>query len=119
MSWTDDNGETDTVYLYPGDAENYLADEGVYGYADKAAEDYFSSLANRARAISDTGLNELIDVINEAHEVEKFARQELSDSHYTYDEAEDRYTLDRADDLYMRWQAVYLQFSEWLGKWQL
>ncbi len=118
-SYTDDNGDEITFYLYPGDVEHYLADDGVNGYADKAAPDYFSNLITRIRTISETELNDLVEIINEAQSVSEYAMSELDNGHYTYNEEDDQFTLDKQDDLYNRWLEVYTSFSEWLTKWEL
>ncbi|MBR3503268.1 MAG: hypothetical protein IKO07_03365 [Clostridia bacterium] len=118
-SYVDDDGNEVSFFLYAGDVAQYLADDSVYGYADKAADDYFPGLVARARAISETELNDLIAIINDAKSVETYAMSELDNGNYTYDEAADQFSLNNQDDLYNRWLEVYTRFSEWLAKWEL
>ena len=118
-SYTDESGAEISYYLYPGDVENILADESAYGYAAEASPDYFPGLIRRVEAVSATGLTELTDIIAGAQEVEQYARAELSAGSYTYDEVADKYTLENNDELYNRFYAVYLEFSDWLTRYEL
>ena len=118
-SYTDESGAEISYYLYPGDVENILADEGTYGYAAEASPDYFPGLIRRVEAVSATGMTELTDIIAGAQEVEQYARAELSAGSYTYDEVADKYTLENNDELYNRFYAVYLEFSDWLTRYEL
>ena len=115
----DDSGAEQKVNMYPGDVEMYLQDDGMYGYADKAAEDYFPGLVTRLKAISDTELDDLVQIVQDAKEVETYALSELNEGHYAYDGENDRYDLTNSEELYNRWYDVYARFSEWLAKWQL
>ena len=118
-SYTDDSGSTVSYYLYPGDVENMLADEGAYGYAAEASADYFPGLIGRVQAISKTESEYLVSIIVEAQEVEQYARSELAAGNYTYDADNDKYILDNGEELYNRFYEVYLKFSEWLANYQL
>ncbi|MBR4442315.1 MAG: hypothetical protein IKS52_03470 [Clostridia bacterium] len=119
LTYTDENGESQTVSMYPGDVKIYLADDSVYGYADKSAEDYFPGLVARLKAISETELDDLVQIVEDAKAVETYALSELYEEHYTYDREKDRFDLTNSEELYNRWYAVYVRFSEWLAKWQL
>ena len=119
FTMTGEDGSTYQVYMYPGDVEMYLDDDGPYGYADKYAADYFPGLTARLKAISETDLDDLVQIVGDAKDVADYALAELADGHYTYDAGEDRYTLINSDELYSRWQGVYVRFSDWLAKWQL
>ena len=119
VSYYDEDGSYVFYYLYPGDVEMYLADDGLYGYADKADDGYFPGLVKRARAISETELEDLVEVIERAKEVEVTARQKLADGAFTYDEVSDKYILDDSEELYQLWADVYLMFSNWLTKWTM
>ena len=107
------------VSMYPGDVDMYLADDGLYGYADKAADGYFPGLVARLKAISETELDDLVQIVEDAKAVETYALSELSAGNYTYDGENDRYNLTNSEELYNRWYEVYLRFSQWLAKWQL
>ena len=116
---TDENGVTVPYYLYPGDAENVLADTGVGGYATQSSADYFPGLIKRVNAVSADKLQDLNGIIADAAELEAYARRELAQGHYQYDEAADKYNLDDYDNLDARFYEVYGRFSEWLTKYQL
>ena len=118
-SYTDENGEEITYYLYPGDTADILESDGLYGYATQASADYFPGLISRVTAVSSTGLTELTDIISSAQAVEQYARGELDAGNYTYDEAADKYTLTNSEDLYNQFYEVYLAFSNWLTQYEL
>ena len=119
VSYTDDNGEEISYFLYPGDAENYLADDSAYGYARFTDADYFPGLIRRVNAISETELTDLTQILSEARELEQYARGELSAQNYTYDEAADRYALDDAPGMTARFDDLYSRFSVWLAGWEV
>lgn len=116
---TGDDGETITFYLYPGDTENYLSDDGPYGYASYRADDYFDNLISRVNAISSTELTDLVEIIEEAHLLEQYAVSELEAGNYTFDEFADKYTLNDSENLANRFNDLYIRYSEWLGKWEV
>lgn len=112
----DESGNEITYFLYPGDVENILADEGPYGYAAQASDGYFPGLMQRAE---NAGSDELKQIISAAREVERFARSELEARKYTYDEETDKFTLNNNDALYGHFYAAYMQFSQWLASYEL
>lgn len=114
-----DDGTTDSWYLYPGDAINVLNDDSGYGYAQESAEGYFENLISRVRAISDTQLEDLVSIIEDAHDLEIYAREQLSEGAYVYDELQDKYTLNDASGMTERFDSIYLRFSQWLTKWEV
>ena len=116
---TDENGVAVPYYLYPGDAENVLADDGAGGFAKQADADYFPGLIRRVKAVSATKLMDLCVIIADAAELETYARRQLAQGHYRYDEAADKYILDDAQGMNERFYAIYDRFSEWLTKYQL
>lgn len=116
---TGDDGSTITYYLYPGDAQNYLNDDGPYGFASYRASDYFDNLIARVNAISSTELTDLVQIIQDAHTLEKYAVSELEAGNYAYDEFADKYTLNDSQNLADQFNALYLRYSQWLGKWQV
>ena len=117
--YTDNDGNQVTYFLYPGDVQNYLADDGPYGFAKQSSEDYFPGLIRRVEAVSADGLTELVQIIADAQAVAQYARSELDSGHYAYDEAADKYTLTDSEGLYDRFYEVYGKFSEWLTRYQL
>lgn len=112
-------------YLYPGDAKNFLEDEGAqynYGYKDG----YFDKIIKRINKISTTGFESLIKIINDAKTLSEYALNELYTGQYTYEEmyverfdnTDYVYTLidttlaKQADDL-------YYAFADWLSSFEM
>ena len=118
-SGVDGNGQQITYYLYPGDVENVLVDDGDYGYAAQANEDYFPGLISRVKNVGGDSLTELTEIIDDAQDLEQDARNELGEQRYSYDEAADKYILDNSDELYNRFYEIYGRFSQWLTKYEL
>ena len=115
----DENGVAVPYYLYPGDAENILADTGAGGYAAQSAPDYFPGLIKRVNAVNAVRLADLAEIIADAAELEAYARQQLAEGHYQYDEAADKYTLDDMQGMDDRFYEIYGRFSQWLTRYQL
>lgn len=118
-SYVDENGETVSYYLYPGDAMNYLQDTGVYGYGDKYADDYFPNLIARIHAISPDGLEDLVGIVEAAQQQANVALAALTNGDFVYDELADKYILNDSDALYEQFYDVYYQFSDWLARWEV
>ncbi len=118
-SMSDASGAVTTYFLYPGDAENQLADTGDYGFAKQSAADYFPGLIRRVEAVNGAQLGDLVDIIRDAAALEADARKALAEGAYTYDAAADKYVLNDNDLLYNRFYEVYGRFSEWLTKYEL
>lgn len=114
-----EDGTIESWYLYPGDAINVLNDDGAYGYAQESAEGYFENLISRVRAISSTQLEDLVSIVEDAHDLEIYGRQQLTEGAYVYDELQDKYTLNDASGMTERFDAIYLRFSQWLTKWEV
>lgn len=118
-SYTDENGQDVSFYLFPGDVSSILADDGPYGYAVQSSEDYYPGLIERVKAVSATELGELTGIIEDAQAVAEYARGELDNGNYSYDEASDKYVLNDGEGLYERFQTVYARFSNWLASYEL
>lgn len=118
-TFTFEDGSTASDYLYPGDVENYLQDTSVGGYADKAQEGYFDGLIARVRAISETELEDLVAILEQAEAAASYAREELKKGNFSYDEQAGKYVLTNAQELYDRFYEPYLAFSEWLARWEM
>lgn len=114
-----EDGSSVTYYLYAGDVEHYLQDDGPYGYAAQASADYFPGLIGRVQAVSADGLNDLVEVLTDAQAAEQYAREQLSSGNYVYDEATDKFTLNENEQLYQNYSDVYLKFDNWLAKYEL
>ena len=117
--YTDESGQQITYFLYPGDVENMLKDDGPYGYAAQASADYFPGLIARVKAVGGDALDDLVAIIEDAQALEQQARAELSEQRYTYDADADKYLLDNDEALYNRFYEVYGQFSQWLTQYEL
>lgn len=118
-SYLDENGETVTFNLYPGDVSQYLADDSAYGYAEQASESYFPGLISRIRAISPDKLEDLVAIVEAGQAAADAALTALNDGAYSYDEAADKFTLTDNDALYQQWYDAYLSFAEWMARWEL
>ena len=118
-SYIDDNGVQVPYYLYPGDAENILADDGPNGFAVQTSADYFPGLIKRVKAVSADRLQDLVDIIDDAAGLEAYARGQLADGAYAYDGEADKYTLNEEQELYARFYEIYDRFSAWLTRYQL
>lgn len=116
---TFDDGSSTSWYLYPGDALNLLNDDSAYGYAQQSAQDYFPDLISRVRAISDTQLEDLVAIVEDAQALEQYARAQLEAGEFVYDEAQDKYALNDAEGMVGRFDEIYLRFSEWLARWEV
>ena len=71
-SYIDDNGVQVPYYLYPGDAENILADDGPNGFAVQTSADYFPGLIKRVKAVSADKLQDLAGAIAQQDELLPF-----------------------------------------------
>ena len=119
IAYVDENGNSVPFMLYPGDAEMYLNDNGAYGYADKHNDQYFPALIARIRAISNTGLEDLVSIVEDAKVQAEKAAAALENGAYTYDEAADRFHLNDNQALYDGFYEVYYRFSDWLARWEV
>lgn len=113
-------------YLYAADALNYLTKEGAqyqYGYKDG----YFDALIDRIKRVDPTRLDALVKNVEKAKALAGDALRELQEGHYTYElkyldqfQHEDYvYTLDKGPELTARFEALYQEFADWLGGWEL
>ncbi|MEE1199022.1 MAG: hypothetical protein U0L09_00065 [Christensenellales bacterium] len=117
--YVDENGNQTSFFMYPGDVKNYLQDTGPHGYADKSAEGYFPGLIARIRSISESGLEDLVKIVETAKALEQVALQALNTDAFTYDESADKYVLNDNQALYDQFYQVFGQFSQWLTRWEM
>jgi len=121
------NGSDGSIayYLYPTDVQSYLTSDTAYGYAKQYAEGYFPGLIKRAKAITETELQDLIDMITAAKALEQRALKELNDGNYTYSQAEGlsegemKYKLNAGDDLNTAFYEVYNRYQDWIASWEV
>lgn len=113
-------------YLYAVDAMNYLTQEGAqYRYGRK--DGYFDVLIDRIKKLDPTRLNALVRNVEQAKLLAADALRELEEEHYTSEykfveqfQTEDYvFTLDKGQELSDRVDALYLDFADWLGSWEL
>ena len=126
-SYTDENGETvPGFYLFPEDAKYYLYTDGEqwnYGYRTG----YFDGIVEKIEAVDQTAFADLIANVRRAEALAKRALDELENGSYTYEykylemfERSDYvYTLTNGDSLAAEMDAIYTEFSDWLGSWEM
>lgn len=126
-SYTDENGETvPGFYLFPEDAKYYLYTDGEkwnYGYRTG----YFDGIVAKIEAVDKTAFADLVANVRRAEALAKRALDELENGSYTYEykylemlERSDYvYTLTNGDSLAAEMDAIYTEFSDWLGSWEM
>ncbi len=126
-NYTDSNGnEVKGYYLYPADAINYLTKDGAqwnYGYKDG----YFDGIIAKIKSIDETKLNDLVANVEKAKALAEKALNELNSGNYTYEykyvemfgTSDKVYTLNKGDELKSEMDAIYSEFSNWLGGWEM
>ena len=126
-SYTDENGETAPgFYLFPEDAKYYLYTDGEqwnYGYRTG----YFDGIVEKIEAVDKTVFADLVANVRRAEALAKRALDELENGSYTYEyrylemfERSDYvYTLTNGDSLAAEMEAIYTEFSDWLGSWEM
>lgn len=126
-NYTDSNGnEVKGYYLYPTDAINYLTKDGAqwnYGYKDG----YFDGIIAKIKSIDETKLTDLVSNVEKAKALAEKALNELNSGNYTYEykyvemfgTTDKVYTLNNGEELKSEMDAIYLEFSNWLGSWEM
>lgn len=124
-----DDGQGNTVpgyYLYASDAMNFIQQEGAqynYGYQDG----YFDNIISEIEAIDPDAFSDLVENIRGAKELAGDALQELLDGNYSYEEkyveefgtTDYVYTITNGAELKERMDSLYMEFSSWLGGWEM
>ena len=126
-NYTDANGNTvPGYYLYPQDAINYLTKDGAqwnYGYKDG----YFDGIIAKIKSIDESKLNDLVSNVEKAKSLAEKALKELNDGNYTseykyvemFGKSDYVYTLNKGDELKGEMDQIYMEFSNWLGNWEM
>ncbi|MBO5312416.1 MAG: hypothetical protein J6B29_00475 [Clostridia bacterium] len=126
-SYTDENGVTQPgFYLYASDAERLIYTNGAqynYGYKDG----YFDSIIAEIEAVDKTAFADLIVNVRKAEALANKALGELKDKNYTYeykyveefDNEDWVYTLNKGEELVAEMKEIYMEFSNWLGSWEM
>lgn len=124
-----DDGQGNTVpgyYLYASDALNFVQQEGAqyhYGYQ----EGYFDDIISKIEAIDPEVFGDLVENIRGAKALAEDALQELLDENYTFEEkyveefgtTDYVFTITNGAELQERMDTLYLDFSSWLGGWEM
>ena len=126
-SYTNENGETvPGYYLYASDAEHFIYSDGAqynYGYQ----EGYFDSIVAEIEAVDKTAFADLVANVRKAEALAKKALSELENHNYTseykyvekFGKEDWIFTLNKGDELVAEMQQVYMEFSNWLGSWEM
>jgi len=126
-SYTDENGETvPGYYLYASDAEGFIYKDGAqYNYGYK--EGYFDSIVAEIEAVDKTAFADLVANVRKAEALANKALGELENQNYTseykYVEKFGRedwvFTLNNGEELVAEMKGIYMEFSNWLGSWEM
>lgn len=119
FNYYDEDGNYQQVNIYAGDVMNILEDDGDYGYAAETALDYYPSLISRARSISLTDLEELVQILERCEALRDEALDLLYGGAFEYHEDGDYFTQNDYDYLQECWYEVWYEFSDWLSYWEM
>ena len=111
---------------WPNDAKYYIYTDGEqfnYGYKDG----YFDSIVAKIEAVDKTAFADLVANVRKAETLAKKALSELENGNYTYESKYLEmfgvegyvYTLNKGEELKSEMNAIYKEFSAWLGSWEL
>ena len=126
-SYTNENGETvPGYYLYASDAENFIYKDGAqYNYGYK--EGYFDSIVAEIEAVDKTAFADLVANVRKAEALANKALGELENKNYTseykyvekFGKEDWIFTLNKGEELTAEMQQIYMEFSNWLGSWEM
>ena len=126
-SYMNENGETvPGRYLYANDAEHFIYSNGAkynYGYQ----EGYFDSIVAEIEAVDKTAFADLVANVRKAEALAKKALSELENQNYTseykyvekFGKEDWIFTLNKWEELTAEMQQIYMEFSNWLGSWEM
>ena len=126
-SFTDaDGNQVPGYFLYASDALHYLQTEGAqwnYGYQ----EGYFDGIVKAIEKLDATAFSSLVENVRKAEALANKAIQELLDGSYTcelqyvekFGQEDYIYTLNRGEELSQENDALYYEFADWLGTWEM
>ncbi len=126
-SYTNENGEEVKGYfLYASDAIKYVTKEGAqwnYGYVNG----YFDGIRSKIRAIDENKLNDLIANVDRAEALATKALYELQSEGYTskyqyvekFDTMDYIFTINKGEELQLEMDQIYMEFSSWLGAYEM
>ena len=113
-------------YLYPTDAQNFIYKDGAqYNYGYK--EGYFDGIVAKIEAVDKEAFSDLVENVRKAEKLANKALKDLEEENYTneykYVEkfgTEDYvYTLNNEAELTKEMEALYVEFANWLGAWEM
>ena len=125
--YTDENGTAvPGYYLYASDAERFLYEDGAqynYGYKDG----YFDAIVAKIEAVDPNAFADLVANVRKAEALANEALVELQNGNYTFElqyvemfGTEDYvYKLNKGEELTKKMNDVYMEFSNWLGSWEM
>lgn len=122
-----DGVEHKGYYLYAADALRYLDEEGAQ-FAYGREKDYFDKILSKIRRIDDSEkLDPLIANVGKAKVLAEKAYGELKNGNYTYaeqyvekfDTTDYVYTINLGEELKAETDALFAEFSDWLGAWEV
>ena len=126
-SYTNENGETvPGYYLYASDAERFIYKDGAqYNYGYK--EGYFDSIVAEIEAVDKTAFADLVANVRKAESLANKALSELENKNYTseykyvekFGKEDWIFTLNKGEELTAEMQQIYMEFSNWLGSWEM
>ena len=126
-SYIDENGVIQPgYYLYASDAEYFIYTNGAqYNYGYK--EGYFDSIVAEIEAVDKTAFADLVANVRKAEALAKKALGELENKNYTseykyvekFGKKDWIFTLNNGEELVAEMQKVYMEFSNWLGNWEM
>lgn len=123
----DENGkELPGYYLYASDAENYIyKDGGQFNYGYK--EGYFDSIVEKIESVDKTAFSDLVANVRKAEKLAQKALNELKQGNYTkehkyvekFGQEDFVYTLTKGEELTEEMDALYKEFANWIGNWEM
>ena len=126
-SYTDASGNlVPGYYLYASDAERFIYNDGAqYNYGYK--EGYFDAIVDKIEAVDKEAFADLVANIRKAEALSQKALAELKDENYTkeykyiekFGQKDYIYTLNKGEELVAEMDAIYMEFSNWLGSWEM
>ena len=126
-SYVDENGDTQPgYYLYPSDAKYYIyTDGGQFNYGYKKG--YFDNIVAKIEAVDKTAFADLVANVPKAETLANKALLELENGNYTseykyiemFGKEDYVYTLNKGEELASEMNAVYKEFSAWIGSWEM
>ena len=126
-SYTNEKGETvPGYYLYASDAERLIYNDGAqYNYGYK--EGYFDSIVKEIEAVDKTAFADLVANVRKAEALANKALGELENENYTserkyvekFGKEDWIFTLNKGEELAAEMKQIYMEFSNWLGSWEM